>query len=57
MNIILNIAASVDFNMRLDLALQINFYGPQRLLGLAKKAPNLVVYTNVSTCYVNSDKR
>ncbi len=36
-NFIINNAASVDFLMRLDLALQINFYGPRRLLNLAKQ--------------------
>ena len=35
-HIIINNAASIDFNMRLDEAIQINFYGPRRILDLAK---------------------
>ena len=30
--VIINNAASIDFNLRLDQAIQINFMGPRRLL-------------------------
>mmetsp|Transcript_39104 Transcript_39104/g.37425 ORF Transcript_39104/g.37425 Transcript_39104/m.37425 type:complete len:255 (+) Transcript_39104:128-892(+) len=53
---IINNAASIDFNLRLDLAIQINFYGPRRLMKLAKECPHLIAFTHVSTCYANSHK-
>ena len=31
--------------------------GPRRLLELAKKCKSCEVFTHVSTCYVNSEKR
>jgi fatty acyl-CoA reductase len=56
LEVIINNAASVDFDLRIDEAIQINFYGPQRLLHLAKRCKHLQVMTHVSTTYVNSDK-
>eukprot|EP00347_Sterkiella_histriomuscorum_P008623 403344386 len=56
-NVIINNAASIDFNLRLDQAIQINYMGPQRLLALAKQCKNCDVFTHVSTCYVNSEKQ
>jgi fatty acyl-CoA reductase len=51
-NIIINNAASVDFNLRLDLAIQINYYGPLRILEFAKTCSKLDCFTHVSTSYV-----
>jgi Male sterility protein len=31
--------------------------GPRRLLALAKASRHIEIFTHVSTCYVNSDKR
>jgi hypothetical protein len=56
-NIIINNAASIDFQMPLEQALQINYFGPLRLLDLAKNSKNLECLTHVSTSYVNADKR
>jgi len=56
-NIIFNSAASVDFNQRLDQALQINTYGTLKVLQLAKACRSLVSFVQVSTAYVNSDRR
>jgi len=56
-NYVINVAASIDFNMRIDLALKINYYGPRRLLELSRNSPNLDAFCNVSTCYVNSNQK
>lgn len=52
-NIIINCAASIDFNQRLDGAIQSNIRGSLRMLTLAKMVKNLDIFTHVSTCYVN----
>ena len=56
LDIIINVAASIDFNERLCDALQINYYGCLRMLELATECKHLIMFTHVSTCYVNSDK-
>jgi glycerone phosphate O-acyltransferase/fatty acyl-CoA reductase len=55
-NIIMNSAASVDFNQRLDQAIQINVLGTLKILDLAKRCKNLSSFVQISTCYVNCDK-
>ena len=55
--IIFNIAASVDFNSRLDQAIEINIDGALRMQQLAKECKNIECFTHMSTCYVNADKR
>ena len=57
LNVIINIAASVDFNERICDALQINYFGCIRMLQLASECKNLSIYTHVSTCYVNCEKK
>lgn len=54
---IINNAASIDFNLRLDQAIQINYYGGLGLLRLAHQCPRILIYTHVSTAYVNSEKK
>lgn len=56
-NVIISLAASIDFDMRLDEAVHINVEGPLRLLDLAKRTKNLAIFTHISTSYVNCDKR
>jgi glycerone phosphate O-acyltransferase/fatty acyl-CoA reductase len=56
LHVIINCAASVDFNQRLDQALQINTLGSLRVLELAKACKQLQVQVQVSTAYVNCDK-
>ena len=51
--IVINCAASVDFNERLCDALQINYFGCLRMYELAAQCKHLEVFTHVSTCYVN----
>ena len=46
-------AANVDFNERLDGAMNTNCRGPKRMLQLAQQCPNLLAYVHVSTAYVN----
>ena len=53
LDVILNVAASVDFNLRLDQALQINTFGAIRILELAQKCSKLCVLVHTSTAYVN----
>ena len=48
---VVNSAATVTFDERLDLAIELNTYGPQRLLEFAREAGN-VPFLHVSTCYV-----
>lgn len=36
-NYVINNAATIDFDMRLDKAIQINYFGPRRLLEFCKK--------------------
>ena len=55
-NIIINSAASVNFDDPLQEALQINYFGCQRMLELAKECTSLDVFTHVSTAYVNCDR-
>ena len=56
-NIVMHCAASVDFNARLDQAIQVNVRGTLRMFELCKKITNIENFIHVSTCYVNCDKR
>ena len=55
--VVFHCAASVDFNSRLDEAVNINIKGTLRLFDLAKKMKRLENFMHISTCYVNSDRR
>lgn len=57
LDIIINCAASVNFDDPLLDALQINYFGCLRVLQLAKECHKLKTLTHVSTAYVNSDRR
>ena len=54
--VIINCAASVDFNERLCDAFQINYYGALRMQQLASECKNLQILTHVSTAYSNCEK-
>lgn len=56
LDVIINIAASIDFNEQITSALQINYFGSLRMLDLAGSCKHLCIYTHVSTCYVNCEK-
>jgi nucleoside-diphosphate-sugar epimerase len=53
--IIINCAASIDFNSRIDFAIEANIKGTLRVLELAGSLKRLDIFTHISTCYVNSD--
>ena len=51
-SMVVNSAATVTFDERLDMALALNIEGPRRLLQFAKDCGN-VPFMHVSTCYVS----
>jgi len=54
-DIVINVAASINFDDPLLDALQINYFGSQRMMQLAKECQNIKAFTHVSTAYVNSN--
>ena len=56
LDVIINVAASVNFDDPLLDAIQINYMGCMRMLELAKECPKLLVFTHVSTAYANSNR-
>lgn len=54
--VVINNAASVDFNLRVDLNMRINAIGPMNILNFSKACKNLNVLTHVSTAYVASNQ-
>ncbi|MDA0837246.1 MAG: AMP-binding protein [Planctomycetota bacterium] len=55
-DVIINSAAVVVFDERLDFAAQLNALGPSRLLDFAKKCEKNPVFIHVSTAYVNGQR-
>ena len=55
LDVIINCAASINFDDPLLDAIQINYFGCLRMLELAKSCKNLTVHLHVSTAYVNSN--
>ena len=53
MQLILNTAASINFDDPIRDALMINYFGAKRVLDLAHESPNLIAMHHVSTSYVN----
>jgi 1-acyl-sn-glycerol-3-phosphate acyltransferase len=54
LDVIINSAATVVFDERLDLALTLNTLGPGRLLDMAKASG--AIYVHISTCYVSGKR-
>ena len=50
---IVHMAATVNFDERLDISTKMNVLGPMRVLALAQRSPNLQAFVHMSTCYVN----
>eukprot|EP01128_Nolandella_sp_AFSM9_P001892 TRINITY_DN12294_c0_g1_i1.p1 TRINITY_DN12294_c0_g1~~TRINITY_DN12294_c0_g1_i1.p1 ORF type:complete len:425 (-),score=70.03 TRINITY_DN12294_c0_g1_i1:163-1377(-) len=50
---VLHLAATVNFNERIQLAVAINILGSKRVVQLAKDCHNLSSVVHTSTCYVN----
>jgi fatty acyl-CoA reductase len=55
-DIVINNAASVDFNSRVDIALKINAKGPINVLNFCKDCPQLEIFCHVSTAYVGCNQ-
>ncbi|KAF8403251.1 hypothetical protein HHK36_011352 [Tetracentron sinense] len=55
-DIIVNIAATTNFDERYDVALGINTLGAKHVLDFAKKCPKLQMLLHVSTAYVSGEK-
>ncbi|EYU36962.1 hypothetical protein MIMGU_mgv1a0098192mg, partial [Erythranthe guttata] len=55
-DIIVNSAATTDFDERYDVALGINTYGPANILNFSMKCRNLRLLLHVSTAYVCGEK-
>ena len=53
--VVINCAASTDFNMELEQATIINIEGALRMQDLAKECENINIFSHVSTAYVNCD--
>lgn len=54
--VVINNAASVDFNSRVDINMRINAIGPMNILSFAKACPNVRICCHVSTAYVASNQ-
>ena len=55
-HIMINCAASVNFDDPLQDALRINYFGCMKMLELAHECKRLQVFTHVSTAYVNCNR-
>ncbi|MFN0152071.1 MAG: AMP-binding protein [bacterium] len=51
-DVVINSAATVVFDERIDQALALNTHGPRRLVEFAKGAKKRPVFVQISTCYV-----
>ena len=56
-DIVFNVAASVNFDDHLHDALWTNYFGVLNLLAIAEQSKSVKTFTHVSTAYVNSDKQ
>ena len=52
-NYIVHMAATVDFQEKLNISVKMNVLGMLRVLALARKCRNLQSFVHTSTCYVN----
>lgn len=55
-DVVVNIAATTNFDERYDVALALNTYGAKYVLNFAKKCVNLKLLLHVSTAYVSGEK-
>ncbi|KAG8387515.1 hypothetical protein BUALT_Bualt02G0029100 [Buddleja alternifolia] len=55
-DMVINLAATTDFDERYDVALGINTFGPANLLNFSKQCSKLRVFLHVSTAYVCGEK-
>lgn len=55
--LMINSAASVEFDERLDHAINLNTLGPRRTMAFANDCKRLEAFVHISTCYVNGKAR
>jgi len=55
-SVILHCAATVNFNEKLPVSLQINVVSTQKLLAFAKTMPKIAAFVHVSTAYAHCDR-
>ena len=56
LNIVINAAASMDFDEQMDVAIRLNTTGALLLLKLAEESPNVEAFLQVSTTTTNCDR-
>ncbi|KAK0605864.1 hypothetical protein LWI29_031614 [Acer saccharum] len=56
LDVIINLAATTNFDERYDVALGLNTYGAKHVLNFAKKCVKLKVLIHVSTAYVSGER-
>ena len=56
-DVIINSAAVVVFDERLDLSLNLNTFGAQRMMDFARACPRLLAVLHISTCYVSGTRK
>ena len=57
LNIIINSAAQVNLQGRIDQAVRVNVSGPLQLMELAQQSQFFETFVQLSTVYVNADKQ
>ena len=55
--IIINSAASVNFDEPLKEGVKTNYFGCMRMLDLSKECKKLKIFTHISTAYVNCNRK
>lgn len=56
-NILINCAANVELEAKLDMAVRVNVSGPLQLLRLLQESENRLCFVQVSSTFVNADKK
>lgn len=55
-HLIVHMAATVNFDERLDVSVKMNVLGSMRVMAIAQKSPKLLAFVHMSTCYVNYNR-
>lgn len=55
-DVVVNLAATTNFDERYDFALDLNTFGAKYVLNLAKKCANIKLLLHVSTAYISGEK-
>jgi fatty acyl-CoA reductase len=57
LNFVVHLAATIDFQEKLNISVKMNVLGTLRVMAIAHKSPNIESVIHVSTCYVNYNRR